>query len=90
MDELVPVILGVVLGALIWRSAAGRARLALSVFGVLASGAAATVVSGEYIQSWIYILLDLGEAAVGLAAGFAIAHRVRRLRGAATISSPRP
>jgi hypothetical protein len=74
MDELVPVILGAVLGAIIWRWTAGRTRLVLSVLAVFASGIFATVTSGEWVYSWIYLLLDLGEAALGLAAGFAVAH----------------
>jgi len=82
MDELVPVILGIVFGALIWLNTTGRTCFALSVAGVLVSGVAATVLSGEYVASWIYVLLDLGEAALGLALGFAIAHRVLRSRAA--------
>lgn len=74
MDELVPVCLGVLLGAAIWRGTAGRTRLALSILAVLASGIFATVISGEFVDSWIYVLLDLGEAALGLAVGFAVAH----------------
>lgn len=69
MDELVPVMLAAVLGALIWATTAGRTRLALSVCAVLVSGLAATVLSGEYHQSWIYLLLDLAEAAIGLVVG---------------------
>ena len=75
MEELVPVILGVVLGALIGWSTTGRTRILLSVAAVFVSGAAATVLSGEYLDSWVYILFDLGEAALGLALGFATAHR---------------
>jgi hypothetical protein len=74
MDELVPVIIGTVLGALIWRTTKGHLRGLLSVSAVLASGFAATVLSGEYHQSWLYLLLDLGEAAFGLTVGFATAH----------------
>jgi hypothetical protein len=77
MDELVPVILGIILGVLIGRSTTGITRIALSIAAVLVSGATATVLSGEYVQSWIYLLLDLGEAALGLALGFVIAHRFR-------------
>ena len=83
MDEVVPVVLGVVLGALIWVATTGSTRLALSVSAVLVSGVAATVLSGEYHESWIYLLLDLGEAALGLAAGILIGHRVLRRRAAA-------
>ena len=74
MDEIVPVILGVVLGAVIWRGTRGATRTVLSVLAVFASGIFATVLSGEYHDSWLYLLLDLGEAALGLAVGFAIAH----------------
>ena len=75
IDELVPVILGAVLGAIVWRGTTGQIRLTLSVLAVIASGAFATVLSGEYLASWVYILLDLGEAALGLVVGFAVAHR---------------
>jgi hypothetical protein len=89
MDELVPVILGVVLGAIIWRSTTGQIRLALGICAVVVSGASATVLSGEYLDSWIYILLDLGEAALGLALGSAIAHRLlpsRKVRSRSSVS----
>lgn len=73
MDELVPVVLGAILGALIWATTAGHTRLALSVCAVLVSGLTATVLSGEYHQSWVYLLLDLGEATIGLAGGMLLA-----------------
>ena len=80
MEELVPVILGVVLGALIRWKTAGRLQIALSIAAVLVSGLAATVLSGEYQESWVYLLLDFGEAAIGLALGFLIAHGLHSLR----------
>ena len=78
MDELVPVVLGLVSGAVIWVATTGRIRLALSISAVLVAGLAATVLSGEYAQSWIYLMLDLAEAAVGMAAGVLVGHRVLR------------
>ena len=80
MDELFPVILAVILGMLIGRVTAARPRTILSVAAVLVSGAAATVLSGEFAESWIYLLLDLGEAALGVAIGFALAHVLQRAR----------
>jgi hypothetical protein len=80
MDELVPVVLGVVLGALVWVATTGRIRFALSVSAVLVSGISATVLSGEYHESWIYLFLDLGEAALGLAVGILVGQRVLRQR----------
>ncbi|MGH7050307.1 MAG: hypothetical protein ACREFV_02835 [Acetobacteraceae bacterium] len=73
MDELVPVVLGIIFGAVVWLASTGRTRVVLSVVAVLVSGAAATIASGEYSTSWIYLLLDFGEAAFGLAIGYAVA-----------------
>jgi hypothetical protein len=80
MDEVVPVVLGAVLGFAIWHFESGRIRILLSICAVTLSGVLATVFSGEYVESWIYLLLDLGEAAIGLALGFAAAHWMTRRR----------
>jgi hypothetical protein len=74
MVELLPIVLGTILGAVIYRHTRGRTRLVLSVAAVIVSGTAATVLSGEYAESWIYVLFDLGLAALGLAIGFAVGH----------------
>jgi hypothetical protein len=74
MEELVPIILGILLGALIWRTTNGYLRGLLSLAAIAASGLAATVLSGEYHESWIWLLLDLGEAAFGLTLGLLVAH----------------
>jgi uncharacterized membrane protein YfcA len=87
VEELVPFVLGVVLGALIWVATTGRIRYALSASAVVASGLAATVLSAEYQQSWVYLLLDLGEAAIGLAIGTLIGSRVQSRRVAARVRS---
>jgi hypothetical protein len=73
MDELVPVILGAILGAVIWRTTRGRTRFVLSVLAVIFAAFTATLASGEYLESWIYLLLDLGEAAFGLVLGYVAA-----------------
>jgi hypothetical protein len=74
MDEIVPVILGTVLGALVWRTTTGRMRSVLSVLAVLAAGAFATILSGEFQVSWVYFLIDFSEAALGLIIGIALVH----------------
>ncbi len=76
MDELVPVILGAIFGAVIWPSTTGKLRFASGVVAVVVSGAIATVASGEYHASWIYLLLDFGEAALGLVVGYVVAARL--------------
>lgn len=82
MDELVPLILGAVFGAIIWRTTSGRLRFAVSVVAVIVSGVTATIASGEYHESWIYLLLDFGEAAFGLVIGYLVASRLPTLRTA--------
>ncbi|MET2825509.1 hypothetical protein [Mesorhizobium shangrilense] len=72
MDEIVPVILGAVLGALVWRTTNGRMRAILSVLAVVAAGAFATILSGEFQLSWVYFLIDFSEAALGLVIGIAL------------------
>ena len=76
MDEIVPCILGAFLGAVIWLSAKGLTRTMLSVMAVIASAAVATIASGEYLESWAYLVLDLGEAALGLVVGTVVAARL--------------
>ena len=91
MDELVPICLGIILGVPIWRYTAGRERALLSVLAVAMSGVTATIVSGEFAQGYLYLLIDLGEAVCGLAAGFAIAQRLgQRRHGAGVLTSARP
>jgi hypothetical protein len=75
MDEIVPIVLGALLGTLIWRRTSGRVRAALSVCAVTLSGVIATLLSGEYLHHWSYILLDIAQAALGLAMGFFVAQR---------------
>ena len=76
MNEVVPFVLGAVLGAVIWLSAKGAVRFALSILAVIVTAAFATVASGEYLESWGFFLLDLGEAAFGLAVGYVVAARL--------------
>jgi hypothetical protein len=81
MDELVPVILGTILGVVIWLTTSRKSRFVGSALAVVASGFIATLASGEYLHSWIYLLLDIGEAALGLAVGFVVAARLLTPRG---------
>jgi hypothetical protein len=82
MDELIPVIIGAILGAVIWLTTSGTPRFVLSLLAVMVSGIIATVASGEYHESWIYLLLDFGEAALGLVVGYVVAARLLTPRSA--------
>lgn len=82
MDEIVPVILGAILGVLIWCTSVGRMRSMLSVLAILAAGAFATIVSGEIQLGWVYFLIDFSEAGLGLVIGIALVGSFRRSRTA--------
>jgi Na+-transporting NADH:ubiquinone oxidoreductase subunit NqrE len=72
MDELFPVVSGVVLGILV---AGLRPSLRLWV-GVLLSvllGMAATLVSGEFEAGWEYLLIDIPLVAVSAGVSFTLA-----------------
>jgi hypothetical protein len=47
-------------------------RPLLVALGVLASAAAATLMSGEYLDGWTSLPLDIVEAALGTAVAFAV------------------
>lgn len=72
MDELFPVVSGVVLGIVV---AGLRPSLRLWV-GVLLSvglGMAATLVSGEFEAGWEYLLIDIPLVAVSAGVSFTMA-----------------
>src|ERR1700722_10176194 len=73
MDEFFPALLAAALGISIWIYAPFRLRWILGGLAVAGSGLAATTFTGEFEESWLYLLQDLAEAACGLAVGFAIA-----------------
>jgi hypothetical protein len=71
MDELYPIGIGILLGILfslrlnllgpIWREA-----LLVAVVG-----ASATIASGEYVESWGFLIVDIGEVALAAWISFA-------------------
>jgi hypothetical protein len=81
MGELVPFILGLLFGAGVWRKTSGRARVAANVIAVIGAALTATVVSGEFRESWLFLLLDAGLAAFGLTVGFLLVHAYPHLMG---------
>jgi hypothetical protein len=90
MDEFIPVLLGFMFGGLIWRNTSGLARVCLSIVSIFVAGLAATVLSGEFSQSWIYLVADLAEACAGFAGAVAVGNYSRRIqRGTATTLSTR-
>jgi hypothetical protein len=76
MEEFIPFILGASLGAVFGFRTKRYYRTVINAACVLLSGIAATVLSGEYHASWMYLLLDLGEASLGLVITMAVAARL--------------
>lgn len=75
MEEILPVASGLFLGALIGLL---RPSLRLPVGAVLivAFGVLATVVSGEYLISWSFLLIDIPLVAISAVAGLYVTHRL--------------
>jgi hypothetical protein len=72
MDELFPVVSGVVLGAIV----AGIRRSLRLWVGIplsIALGVAATVLSGEFEVGWEYLLIDIPLVAVSAGLSFTLA-----------------
>ena len=81
MEELVPLLLGVTFGAVLWGKTSGHARIGGGVVAVVAAAVLATLVSGEFRESWVFLLLDAALAALGVAAGFLLMRAWPRLLG---------
>ena len=72
MEEFFPVLLAAAFAIAISLYTGGAPWWVLGSVAVAASGLAATTATGEFEDSWLYLLQDLAEAAVGLALGLAI------------------
>jgi hypothetical protein len=68
VNEIVPLVGGLIVGLLLPLVPGPRLRLAVGVLAAFAVGLLATVVSGEYRIGWEYLLFDVplaGLASVG-------------------------
>jgi hypothetical protein len=64
MDEVFPVLAGVVLGLLLHGIASRSRRGAIAGMASVAVGALASWVSGELAVSWLYVLIDTAQVLV--------------------------
>jgi hypothetical protein len=71
MHELVPVLFSFAIGVPIVRDTTAHRRIVLSLLIVVASATLATLSSDEFRLNRALVLLDLGEAAFGIALAFA-------------------
>jgi hypothetical protein len=75
MNEFLPVMSGVLLGAAVGYVRPER-RLRVSIMLGLLLAITATILSGEYLQSWIYLSVDMILVAVSAVVSFGIIRRV--------------
>jgi hypothetical protein len=76
VEEVLPVASGIFLGALIGLLHPSS-RIPVGAALILAFGVLATVVSGEYLISWSFLLIDIPLVAVSAAASLYVTHRLR-------------
>ncbi|MFN2494381.1 MAG: hypothetical protein ABR608_00515 [Pseudonocardiaceae bacterium] len=76
MHELLPIVSGLLVGTVL-----GLLRPSLRLpFGVVAAvvlGFVATVVTGEYLLSWGFLLIDIPLVGISAAASLVLTHRLR-------------
>ena len=78
MEELFPLVAGVVVGLIASRIASMRVRLIVAAVLTLIFAATATLISGEAAESWAFIFVDIGEVAIVAAITWGIATFVAR------------
>ena len=80
MAELFPVLAGLAVGVVLAALRPGVQRALGAVCAVLL-GVAATIVSGEYLVGWEFLLIDVPLAAAGTVAGLFLARRATARAG---------
>ena len=79
VEELLPVASGLVIG-LILGLLRPSLRASVGLVLIIAFGLLATVVSGEYLISWSFLLIDIPLVAVSAAVSLFVTHRLRWAR----------
>jgi hypothetical protein len=69
MEEIIAPTIAFLAGLWLWSSRFGTRPLALVLGAAISAGAGliATILTGEYFASWVYLLADIGGAAAGVA-----------------------
>jgi hypothetical protein len=80
MHELLPIAAGLVLGVALALVRAGL-RLLTGIVGVVLFGVLATVVSGEYLIGWEFLIIDIPLVAVSTGAGLLAVRAISRGAG---------
>ena len=79
VQEILPVISGLFLGSLLGLIRPSL-RVPIGLVLIIAFGVLATVVSGEYLISWSFLLIDIPLVAISAAVSLMVTHRLRWAR----------
>jgi hypothetical protein len=80
MGELLPILFGLFAGCMLALLPSRSSRALSGAAAIVITGLAATLASGEYSISWVFLVADLGEAAAGFTAGVVAARFASRIR----------
>lgn len=69
MEEIIAPTIAFLAGLWLWSSRFSTRPLSLGLGVAIAVGAGliATILTGEYLASWVYLLADIGSGAIGVA-----------------------
>jgi hypothetical protein len=69
MEEIIAPAIAFLAGLWLWSSRFSTRPLSLGLGAAIAVGAGliATILTGEYLASWVYLLADIGSGAIGVA-----------------------
>ena len=79
MQELYPIVSGLFVGSLLGLLRPS-VRVPVGAVLIITFGVLATVVSGEFMISWAFLLIDVPLVAVSTAVGLVVVHRLRWAR----------
>jgi hypothetical protein len=75
VEEILPVASGLVLGSILGLIRPS-VRVPVGLVLIIVLGVAATVMSGEYLISWAFLLIDIPLVAISALAGLYVTHRL--------------
>ena len=78
MDEVFPLLAGLLVGVLAARLLAPRQRVIAIVLASLAIGLLAALVSGELAVSWAFVVFDVGQVLLAALIGMVVYGRLAR------------
>ena len=79
MQELFPIVSGLFVGSLLGLLRPS-VRVPVGAVLIVTFGVLATVVSGEFMISWAFLLIDVPLVAVSTGVGLVVVHRLRWAR----------